>query len=162
DLAMSSISARLLERFDYADIRRRRIANYRQLLQELDCRGADLVRSAGITPMFPVLPDGVCPLFFPIVVPDKAAAADALRRPGLDTADVRCLLIDSAWDFTALRPEWNSMLRDSAAVSPFLTWEWLHTWWTHLGGSSQLRMLAVRSGSELVAVAPFRTAAGTA
>ena len=87
---------------------------------------------------------------------------DAGARPGLDTADVRCLLIDSAWDFTALRPEWNSMLRDSAASSPFLTWEWLHTWWTHLGGSSQLRMLAVRSGSELVAVAPFRTAAGTA
>src|SRR5207253_9182852 len=54
------------------------------------------------------------------------------------------------------------LLRDSAAASPFLTWEWLHTWWTHLGGSSQLRMLALRSGSELVAIAPFRTAAGTA
>lgn len=72
------------------------------------------------------------------------------------------VVIDSAWGFTALRPEWNSLLRASGAASPFLTWEWLHTWWRHLSGSSALRMLAVRAGSELVAVAPFRMTTGTA
>ena len=46
--------------------------------------------------------------------------------------------------------------RDSASDCPFLTWEWLHTWWTHLGGSSRLRIAAVRAGQELVALAPFR------
>jgi CelD/BcsL family acetyltransferase involved in cellulose biosynthesis len=71
-------------------------------------------------------------------------------------------VIDSAWGFTALRPEWNSLLRASASASPFLTWEWLHTWWQHLSGSSELRMLAVRAGAELVAVAPFRMTTGTA
>lgn len=76
--------------------------------------------------------------------------------------DIRCLLIDSAWSFSALRPEWSSLLRASASASPFLTWEWLHTWWTHLGGSSRLRMVAVRAGTELIAVAPFRAATGTA
>ena len=74
----------------------------------------------------------------------------------------RCLVLDSAWAFSALRPEWSSLVRASASASPFLTWEWLHTWWTHLSGSSQLRMLAVRSGTELIAVAPFRMTAGTA
>jgi len=76
--------------------------------------------------------------------------------------DIHCLLIDSAWSFSALRPEWSSLLRASASASPFLTWEWLHTWWTHLGGSSRLRMVAVRAGTELIAVAPFRAATGTA
>lgn len=74
----------------------------------------------------------------------------------------RCLVIDSAWGFSALRPEWSSLLRESASASPFLTWEWLHTWWTHLGGSSRLRLLVIRAGTELIAVAPFRTATGTA
>jgi dTDP-4-amino-4,6-dideoxygalactose transaminase len=78
DLAMSPVSARLLERLDFDDIRRRRMANYRQLLQEID---------PGVTPMFPVLPEGVCPLFFPIIVPDKAEAADALRRRGVDALE---------------------------------------------------------------------------
>jgi dTDP-4-amino-4,6-dideoxygalactose transaminase len=78
DLAMSPVSSRLIERFDYEDIRRRRTANYQQLLQELDHR---------VTPMFPVLPGGVCPLFLPVIVPNKAEAADALRRRGVDALE---------------------------------------------------------------------------
>ena len=78
DLAMSPISTRLLARLDFDDIRRRRIANYRQLLQQI---------GAGVTPVFPVLPEGVCPLFFPIIVPNKAEAADALRRRGVDALE---------------------------------------------------------------------------
>ena len=76
--------------------------------------------------------------------------------PRLDPADVTSQAIDSLWGFSALRPEWDSLLRDSASASLFLTWEWLHTWWTHLAGSSQLRMLAVRAGGELIAIAPFQ------
>jgi len=76
--------------------------------------------------------------------------------------ELRAAVIDSAWGFTALRPEWNSLLRASASASPFLTWEWLQTWWRHLSGSSQLRILAVRAGTELVAVAPFRLTTCTA
>ena len=75
DLAMSPISERLITRFDYDDIRRRRIANYPQLALELT------------TGRFPVLPDGVCPLFFPVLVPNKADAADALRRRGVDVIE---------------------------------------------------------------------------
>jgi len=78
DLAMSPVSTRLLQRLDYSDIRRRRAANYRQLLEELD---------AHVRPVFPVLPDRVCPLFFPVMVPDKARAADALRRRGVDALE---------------------------------------------------------------------------
>ena len=58
--------------------------------------------------------------------------------------------------FTAMREEWNRLLRESAADTPFLTWEWLHTWWRHLGESSSLRLLVVRSGGDLIAIAPLR------
>jgi len=78
DLAMSPVSQRLLDGFDVLDIRRRRAANYQLLDSLLDRR---------VVRMFPDLPDGVCPLFFPIVVPDKHAAARALQRRGVDALE---------------------------------------------------------------------------
>jgi CelD/BcsL family acetyltransferase involved in cellulose biosynthesis len=54
-----------------------------------------------------------------------------------------------------LRPEWNDLLAKSAANRPFLTWEWLHTWWAYLRGSRSLRILTVRDGRDLIAIAPF-------
>ena len=78
DLAMSPVSHRLLERFDYGDIRRRRVDNYRRLAERL---GGDAV------PLFRALPDGVCPLFFPVLVDDKHETADRLRARGVDALE---------------------------------------------------------------------------
>ena len=89
---MSPVSTRLLQRLDYSDIRRRRAANYRQLLSQVGSH----VRAA-----FPVLPDGVCPLFFPVIVPNKAEAADALRRRGVDALEF-----------------WNDAVGDGSEMSP--------------------------------------------
>jgi CelD/BcsL family acetyltransferase involved in cellulose biosynthesis len=66
--------------------------------------------------------------------------------------------VDDATAFAALRPHWNELLHDSASDSPFLTWEWQHTWWTHLRESSALRLILVRAGDELIAIAPLRLA----
>ena len=57
--------------------------------------------------------------------------------------------------FAGLSQEWDALLRDSAADTVFLTWEWLHTWWRHLGGSRRLFLLTVREGADLVALAPL-------
>ena len=57
--------------------------------------------------------------------------------------------------FHEMRPAWNELLQGSASDCLFLTWEWLHTWWKHLGGGRQLRILAVRQGRELIAIAPL-------
>ena len=78
DLAMSPVSQRLLERFDYGDIRRRRVENYRRLAERL---GGDAV------PVFRTLPDGVCPLFFPVLVDDKHETAERLRARGVDALE---------------------------------------------------------------------------
>ncbi len=51
--------------------------------------------------------------------------------------------------------EWNALLHESDADCLFLTWEWLTTWWRHMGGDRRLSVVTVRLGSDLVAIAPF-------
>lgn len=57
--------------------------------------------------------------------------------------------------FVALEGEWTRLLTSSLSSSLFLTWEWLHAWWTHLRGEARLALLTVRRGQELLAIAPF-------
>jgi hypothetical protein len=78
DLAMSGLSRRLLSGFDYAGIRTRRVENYRRLSALLD---------RPVARVFPDIPDGVCPLFFPILVADKRDAAKRLRARGVDALE---------------------------------------------------------------------------
>lgn len=74
DLAMSSMCHALIRRFDYEAIRGRRRANFERLRRAIDGRGT-LPRTD--------LPDGMCPLFFPLLVSDKAAASRELTRRGI-------------------------------------------------------------------------------
>src|SRR5262249_15296571 len=57
--------------------------------------------------------------------------------------------------FRRLRPEWNALLASSDAHTVFLTWEWLYTWWSRLGGRRRLAILALWSGRDLAAIAPL-------
>ncbi len=91
NLAMSEISARLLRLLDFEDIRGRRIANYRRLAQQLD---------GFVTPLHSELPEGVCPLLFPILVEDKPAVARLLRSYGIDVLEF--------WNHGACRAEAES------------------------------------------------------
>ena len=65
-------------------------------------------------------------------------------------------VIDDVRAFTALEDEWRELLRSSSSDNPFLTWEWLHAWWAHFGRPGTLRLIVVRSGETLVAIAPLR------
>jgi CelD/BcsL family acetyltransferase involved in cellulose biosynthesis len=80
---------------------------------------------------------------------------DVGTKPGVS---VEC--VEDAWGFTSLRARWNELLHASDSDTPFLTWEWLHTWWAHLRGSSALRLIVVRSGDEVIAIAPLRLVSG--
>jgi len=57
--------------------------------------------------------------------------------------------------FESLRKEWNELLEASASNCLFLTWEWLYTWWKHLSEGRELFLITLRSGGELVAIAPL-------
>jgi CelD/BcsL family acetyltransferase involved in cellulose biosynthesis len=57
--------------------------------------------------------------------------------------------------FKGIREEWIELLRNSESDCIFLTWEWLHTWWTHLAKGRKLHIVAIRSGPRLIAIAPL-------
>jgi hypothetical protein len=78
NVAMSPVSSTVMARLDYDDIRQRRRENFLLMRQEL--RGAvEMARDD--------LEDGVCPLFFPILVKNKREAAQSLRRQGIGAVD---------------------------------------------------------------------------
>lgn len=68
-------------------------------------------------------------------------------------------VIDDVRGFTALGDEWRELLQSSRSDNPFLTWEWLHAWWAQFGSPGTLRLIVVRSGGTLVAIAPLRLVA---
>jgi CelD/BcsL family acetyltransferase involved in cellulose biosynthesis len=79
------------------------------------------------------------------------AAVQSAARTSAATVEVIC----DVSAFADLRPEWTRLLASSKSNCVFLTWEWLYTWWSHLGGDRRLWLLTVRTEDGLVAVAPF-------
>lgn len=57
--------------------------------------------------------------------------------------------------FGGLASVWNSLLRESASDTLFLTHEWLSVWWEVFGGKRELYILVVRDGEELIGIAPL-------
>jgi len=90
-------------------------------------------------------------------LPGAAPADPPSSLGGLERADGPWVVerIADRDGFAALRADWDGLLEGSASDGFFLTWEWLYTWWKHLGGDRRLALLAVRCGGELVAVAPL-------
>jgi CelD/BcsL family acetyltransferase involved in cellulose biosynthesis len=55
-----------------------------------------------------------------------------------------------------LRDEWNKVLEKCPDNNVFLTWEFLWTYWNHLGGERKLRTMVIRDKNEIIGIAPFR------
>ena len=60
--------------------------------------------------------------------------------------------------FHDLRQEWNRLLDASGSWNPFLTWEWMSVWWTHLRETATLNIVTVREDGRLIAIAPLMLA----
>ncbi|MHB9154863.1 MAG: GNAT family N-acetyltransferase, partial [Endomicrobiales bacterium] len=57
--------------------------------------------------------------------------------------------------FLALEPVWNGLLERSDADVPFLTFEWMSSWWKSFGSGNELFILVAKDGGETVAIAPL-------
>jgi dTDP-4-amino-4,6-dideoxygalactose transaminase len=79
EIGMSDLCRRLLPRFDYEEVWRRRRDHYLYLADRL---------AGHVRPLRATLPDGACPLFFPILVRDKARAARALSQRGIGAVEL--------------------------------------------------------------------------
>ncbi|MFF5188216.1 GNAT family N-acetyltransferase [Streptomyces sp. NPDC000345] len=64
-------------------------------------------------------------------------------------------LVTDEQAFAGLAPAWDRLYRRCATATPFQTHAWLHSWWLSYGRRGRLRLLVVRDGTELVAVAPL-------
>jgi len=45
-------------------------------------------------------------------------------------------------DFAALAPTWRALFDASAHATPFQSWEWVSSWWEHLGGGRPWVLIA--------------------
>ena len=78
NIAMSSISNTVMGRLGYDQIRRKRRENFLLMQRRLEGRVSMLRKD---------LNEGVCPLFFPILVQDKHSAARALWQRGIGAVE---------------------------------------------------------------------------
>lgn len=66
-------------------------------------------------------------------------------------------ILRSVEEFNDLRAPWTALLQLAEISSPFLTWEWMFTWWQHYCVGDKQRRLAIivaRNGNEIVAILP--------
>ncbi len=76
-IGMSQLTSTVTGALDYGRIRATRRENFLRLRELLPA----------ISPLREDLPEGTCPLFFPILVEDKKAAAQALRERGVSAVE---------------------------------------------------------------------------
>lgn len=66
-------------------------------------------------------------------------------------------LVDTQAGFNRLEGVWNKLLLASPRPVPFLTWEWVSTWWKHFHGNSRLFVLVARDeNQDVVGLAPLK------
>lgn len=58
-------------------------------------------------------------------------------------------------EFGELSEAWDRLYRRCGAATPFQNHAWLHSWWLSYGTPGRLRLVLVRDGAELRAVAPL-------
>jgi CelD/BcsL family acetyltransferase involved in cellulose biosynthesis len=81
--------------------------------------------------------------------------------------DILVEVVNTEKRFEEIREDWTELLAHSSSNCIFLTWEWLYTWWKHFaekGRSHQgkkLHVLVIRSGGDLIAIAPLASPSTT-
>lgn len=80
----------------------------------------------------------------------------ALRSADLPAASR--LQVDTVSEYDALlklEPVWNRLVDEAGIDHPFLSHEWIRTWWECFGAGKQLHVLVVKAGGEPIAIAPL-------
>ncbi|MET9902715.1 GNAT family N-acetyltransferase [Streptomyces sp. NPDC006446] len=67
----------------------------------------------------------------------------------------RTEIVTDEREFAELGPAWGRLYRRCAAATSFQSHAWLHSWWLSYGTPGRLRLVVVREGDELLAVAPL-------
>jgi CelD/BcsL family acetyltransferase involved in cellulose biosynthesis len=79
-------------------------------------------------------------------------AADAIPHAELN---YRVEVIADPAALAGLKSEWDALLAVSATDHPFLSHEWISSWWQCFGAGRTLHVLLVRDGARLAGIAPL-------
>ncbi|HEX5055618.1 MAG TPA: GNAT family N-acetyltransferase [Gammaproteobacteria bacterium] len=64
-------------------------------------------------------------------------------------------VIGDAAELARIKPEWDELLAKSGIDHPFLSHEWITSWWECFGSGKTLHVLLARSGRVLTGIAPL-------
>lgn len=74
-----------------------------------------------------------------------------------ESSGISVSLYETEREFNQLEEDWKRLFRESPRPVPFLTWEWVSTWWRHFGDVSRLFVLVARdSEGRVIGIAPLR------
>ncbi|MCD5383467.1 GNAT family N-acetyltransferase, partial [candidate division WOR-3 bacterium] len=69
---------------------------------------------------------------------------------------IRGMEIEAFRDWTEIIPEWERLQREHSAPTPFLSYQWLSTWWKHFGNPKELLTLLIKDKEEnLIGIVPL-------
>lgn len=92
------------------------------------------------------------------VLPERTRAAAAEHeRPGA-AGELRTRVISDVQSWEALRGCWDDLLVASCDSTPWQSWDYLSSWWRHLGAGKQLRVIVVESARVPVLIFPLQLA----
>ena len=63
-------------------------------------------------------------------------------------------------DFHGFQDEWQKLLPSCSTDTIFVTPSWQSVWWRHFGEGSELHILSVRDGDEIIGIAPLMLRGG--
>jgi CelD/BcsL family acetyltransferase involved in cellulose biosynthesis len=66
-------------------------------------------------------------------------------------------IVEDFKDFDVYQEKWEKLLDGLPADSPFLTFEWLSTWWKHYQSDKKLMGMIFKEGSEILGIIPLMT-----
>lgn len=68
-------------------------------------------------------------------------------------------VIDAYEQFRRMEPCWDGLIEGSDADSPFMTFEWLSSWWESFGKEQRMLVLLVKRSNDVVAIVPWMRSA---
>jgi CelD/BcsL family acetyltransferase involved in cellulose biosynthesis len=88
----------------------------------------------------------------PLDASEPARVRDAGTEPD---PPIQVDVISSFEDLVQLEPAWNRLLDDARVDHPFLTHEWIRSWWESFGARNRLHTMVAIAGAEVVGIAPM-------
>jgi len=89
---------------------------------------------------------------------DGKAVLPAIPAIGLISYATRRLRAEAVTDFESflnLKQAWDALVADAALDHPFVTHEWIRTWWESFGGIRAMHIVVVKEGENVVGIAPM-------